>query len=1099
MAEHDDEVNAPDESGNTPLHDAARNNDSSTVQWLLQAGANPNHSDHDRRRPLHEAAEANAIESAEVLLAAGASPNVREEHLEQSPLHRAALFGSAEVAEKLIEAGANPNERDSNGDTPLHLALSDLTNEKSQLPTIDRLIKGGANPDLPDSQLGRTPLNVATVHGKIDTVDRLLKSGASPDYPDKEGSTPLHAAARQESSAMTDRLLEAGASPHARAQNGHTPLHQAASFKSTMAAERLLQAGADPNSRSRHGQTPLHLAASAKSPDTVERLLEAGADPNQQNEMAWTPLHTAAVANNTQTIGHLLKAGADLRSHDPGGVGTPLELARSYRKTDAVGHLAHAETVRNSAERSFLSRLLNREQKSPSASTPEMKSPAMAEPAHGQRTMNGTTPLHEAAAAGDLHLTYRLLRAKANPNARSSDGNTPLHYAAAANAPDVTNRLLKSGANPNARDDCGDTPLHIAVSNRASEEASLPTVNRLINGGADLNLGDKKSGATPLIQAASLGKIETTNRLLEAGASPDIPDSEGLTPLHAAARQPSSKITERLLQAKANLHARTPTGHTPLHQAALFGSADSAELLLQAGASPKRLDNNQQPPLHLAASAKLPTTVELLLEAGANPNARDEDGWTPLHSAAAANSTESIDRLLKAGSDLKAHRPGSVGTPLEVAKKYQSTDAVAHLARVETVRNSAERSHSRIGRWINRFRPLEKDVPDEIAHGRKEVEASESITPKIIEKRMQEYHQQQHRKENPMPQEHWNNSKSARQFTEQVAGRVAKQVDEGKAPWQKGWDKPTGADHQPFNPATLKRFKGINAVQLRSVAEEKGYSDPRWTSYHSANKIGAKIRKGERGTRVEYLRFPPKSQDKDSPSAAAGNKEKEQPKISHRTYVVFNAEQIERMPSLESQLAPEPKQWEVCERAERMMQDSGVKVEQPESGQSHSHYDKAKDAIVMPEMEKFKTPEAYYSQATKEMANRAGATSQKNVSEPQNEAQQHSSIARQDMRSEMACLTINSRLHLPKEPTGDRHKATWAETIKSSPNELRYAARDADRIADKVLKHDRPQQRLPTEPAREAVASPATPERMMEAQKELQQQPQREMAAAVSR
>ena len=146
MAEHDDEVNAPDESGNTPLHDAARNNDSSTVQWLLQNGANSNHSDPDRRQPLHEAAESNAIESAEVLLAAGASPNVREEHLEQSPLHRAALFGSAEVAEKLIEAGANPNERDSNGDTPLHLALSDLTNEKSQLPTIDRLIKGGANP-----------------------------------------------------------------------------------------------------------------------------------------------------------------------------------------------------------------------------------------------------------------------------------------------------------------------------------------------------------------------------------------------------------------------------------------------------------------------------------------------------------------------------------------------------------------------------------------------------------------------------------------------------------------------------------------------------------------------------------------------------------------------------------------------------------------------------------------------------------------------------------------------------------------------------------------------------------------------------------------
>ena len=164
---------------------------------------------------------------------------------------------------------------------------------------------------------------------------------------------------------------------------------------------------------------------------------------------------------------------------------------------------------------------------------------------------------------------------------------------------------------------------------------------------------------------------------------------------------------------------------------------------------------------------------------------------------------------------------------------------------------------------------------------------------------------------------------------------ASSQVEKDKAPWQKGFDKPKGADHQPFNPATGKHFKGLNAVQLKSVAQEKGYNDPRWMSFQAANRVGAKIKKGERGTRVEYLRIPPKAQSsqakeaqgKDAPNdAAAGDKQKEQPNITHRTYVVFNAEQIERMPALEKQLPKEPQQHEICERAERMIQDSGVKT-----------------------------------------------------------------------------------------------------------------------------------------------------------------------------
>ena len=588
--------------------------------------------------------------------------------------------------------------------------------------------------------------------------------------------------------------------------------------------------------------------------------------------------------------------------------------------------------------------------------------------------------------------------------------------------------------------------------------------------------------------AAAHGKEEAAFRLLEQNVYPNSADRDGYIALHLAAQR-SPSLTQTLLQKGASPHYRSETSRTPLHEAASYGATKCADHLLDAGADPNCRERHGQTPLHLAASAKSPETVDRLLQAGADPNQKNEIGWTPLHSAAVANNTQTIDRLLKAGADMRSHEPGGVGTPLELARSYNKAEAVGHLARAETVRNSAERS----------YRPNLSHI---VCYGHrrklKQKEKSHTIHPP----------RNNHRKEKPMPQEHWSNSKSARQFTQQVSDRVGKQINDSQAPWQKGYDKPKGADHQPFNPATMKRFKGLNAVHLRSVAQEKGYNDPRWMSFQAANRVGAKIKKGERGTRVESLRIPPKAQSsqakeaqgKDTPNgAAAGDKQKEQPNITHRTYVVFNAEQIERMPALEKQLAKEPQQHEICERAERMIQDSGVKLESPPNGQSFSNYDKNRDTIVIPEMEEFKSAPAYYSQAVKEMAGRAEHEQQKNRPEPQSEAQQLTASSRHDMRREMACQTISAKLHLPKEPTGERHKAQWAETLRNNPNELRYAARDADRMADKVLQHDRPQQRQQAEPAREAVAAPATPERMRETQQQLQQQPQREIAPAMSR
>ncbi|MDE0432761.1 MAG: ankyrin repeat domain-containing protein [Bryobacterales bacterium] len=968
--------------------------------------------------------------------------------------------------------------------TALHIAA-----DRGNVQRIHDLLRRGADLEARDLD-GNTPLMLAVSAEEPEAVNRLLEAGADITTQNFVGDTPLHLAALNADPDLTARLLEANANPNLRNEQDRTPLHSLAtgltpndvSRPPIETMELLVHSRADINSQDRDGNTALHYVARGRSPEAdriAEAMLQQGASSTVQNIHGLTPydttnqprerpdsVHADQVKDTiiqydlrTDTRYFARKAGEDSVAS--------FQQARNYPRTSSndLDHHTEEDIYDRHADLHFCAAA--GDHKSVDQLLKEGANPNTRDP-------NGRTSLHEAVDAGHYKTVDRLLNGGADPNIQDDNlRQSPLHRAVESENEPITNRLLLSRADPNLRDAAGDTPLHAALRSPHMKREPLATLNAMIAHDAKLDMADMQERSTPLHIAAQTDKLKVAERLLDQLAKPNLEDKNGNTPLHNAAMH-SDEMTQTLLHGGADPHHQNHKGMTPLHHAALGNQPAAATHLIERGSDPDSRNSNNQTPLHLAAYCGAHETVKNLITRGANVHARDEYGETPLHEAAIANCTKSIDHLLKAGADPKAHVPGKIGTPLEQAQGFGNTEAVERLTQAETARDNTVRS---IGRRL--FSHVADRIP----------KPNNDQDSRIIHKP-----HKHHRKENSMPQEHWSNSKSARQFTEQVAERVAKQVEQGKAPWQKGWDKPKGADLQPFNPATLKRFKGLNSVQLRSVAEEKGYNDPRWMSFQAANQIGAKIRKGERGTRVEYLRFPPKSADKDAPSVGADGKLKEPPKISHHTYTVFNAEQIEKMPPLEEQLAKEPQQHEICERAERMIEASGVKIEQPEAGQSHSYYDKSKDAIVMPDVEKFKSPEAYYGQAVKEMTNQAGHKAQQDRSEPQNEAQQNKATARQDMRSEMACLTINEKLHLPKEPTGERHQKQWAETIRKNPNELRYAARDADQIADQVLKHDRPQQRQQSEPPRETVAAAATPERMMEAQRQLQQ-PQQEMAA----
>ncbi|XP_060520037.1 transient receptor potential cation channel subfamily A member 1 isoform X2 [Cylas formicarius] len=333
-----------DAEGNVPLHSAVHGGDMKAVELCIRSGAKISTQQHDLSTPVHLACAQGAIEIVKIMfqlqpeekMACLTSCDVQK----MTPLHCAAMFDHPEIVEYLIGEGADCNPMDKERRSPLLLAAL-----RGGWKTVHTLIRLGADINIKDVNK-RNVLHLVVMNGgRLDQFAAEAKSRESLlqllNEKDSNGCSPLHYASREGHIRSLENLIRLGACINLKNNNNESPLHFAARYGRYNTVRQLLDSEKGTfviNESDGEGMTPLHIASQQGHARVVQLLLNRGAllhrDHNGRN-----PLHLAAMNGYTQTIELLLSVHSHLLDQTDKDGNTALHLATMENKPNAIALL----------------------------------------------------------------------------------------------------------------------------------------------------------------------------------------------------------------------------------------------------------------------------------------------------------------------------------------------------------------------------------------------------------------------------------------------------------------------------------------------------------------------------------------------------------------------------------------------------------------------------------------------------------------------------------------------------------------------------------------------------------------------------------------
>lgn len=182
----DQDIEARDKEGKTPLYWAARKGNEIAVRQLIHAGADVNAADVGKDTPLGAASRSCSSICVQMLLDAGAYVESKDCFGYTALANVGKWQTEASFAECLVHAGASPNSLDIHGATAFARSA-----RYNHCEIGAYLMDHGADIDRPDYE-GNPPIFEAAIADAGEFLVMLLSRGARQDVRNNAGSTLLH-------------------------------------------------------------------------------------------------------------------------------------------------------------------------------------------------------------------------------------------------------------------------------------------------------------------------------------------------------------------------------------------------------------------------------------------------------------------------------------------------------------------------------------------------------------------------------------------------------------------------------------------------------------------------------------------------------------------------------------------------------------------------------------------------------------------------------------------------------------------------------------------------------------------------------------------
>jgi ankyrin repeat protein len=313
----------------------------------------------------------------------------------------------------------------------------------------------------------------------------------------------------------------------------------------------------------------------------------------------------------------------------------------------------------------------------------------------------GQTILHAAAACNRPDVIEYLVRVAGMPvDGKDNAEKTALHLAVEAGAHHSIRRLLANKADPSARTNGIETPLHLAAAKGDGMAVDILLSEALVL----QNLNGFKTysdGFSPLMAAARAGHADVVEKMLAAGADPNLVDNKNRNSLFIAVESGHPDIARMLIKYGADV-ARTPHSLPDAIPVAHFALCSDRYLeilsiLYMAGADLNAVDGNGQTAMHRAVDMSDEKKVNVLLSFGARFDLQDKSGLRPIDIASnqlyRSESVDIIRLLLDRGADTHISPfAGIQSSPLHSAVRYDQKKIVQLLLERHAMVDERERS-----------------------------------------------------------------------------------------------------------------------------------------------------------------------------------------------------------------------------------------------------------------------------------------------------------------------------------------------------------------------------------------------------------------------